>query len=94
MNYCYLTVSDVRDAGLGRRCAMRKLIFDGGRLEEEFIEYIGGDITKVKPDELCTKIDEFANQRGFKIMSEVPHVKFDEEDQEYYIVMSYKISMG
>lgn len=94
MNYCYLTVTDVRDAELGRKIALCKFILDWPRVEEDFIEYIGTDINNMKSEELYDKSEEFAEQRGYKILSETPYVKFDEEKQQYYVNVGYKISMG
>ena len=94
MDYCWITICGVGDAVRGRKQAMRKMIFEHGRFNDEFVEYVGGDITKVSACEICDKLDSFAAKLGFAIVDETPMVKLDKETQKYYVAVTYKISMG
>ena len=94
MDICYLSVMDVRDVELGRLTALRKVIYEYPRIEEEFIEYVDYGINDMSFDEINTVIHEFAKEYGIKILRENPYVRFDEEKQCYRVDVSYKIDMN
>ena len=89
----YLGIHDVRDVELGRRRAMQQYIFGHGGFMEDFIQYIGGDITGMSDSEIYTRLDDFAFDRGLTIMSEKPYIVFDDENKIYRVDVGYRIGM-
>lgn len=89
----YLGIHDVRDVELGRRRAMQQYIFGHGGFLDEFVQYIGKDITGRDDSEIYDKLDEFAYDRGLTIMSEKPYIVFDDENKIYRVDVGYTICM-
>ena len=93
MNYCSLTIKDVRNVELGRITALRKYVVEFPRLWEEFQQSVIGDALLVNTDWCLMELDEFIERKGITVLKEHPFVTFDEKKNQYRVDVIYSIGM-
>lgn len=93
MNTCTLTVTNVMNADLGRKNALRNFVMGYPRLHEEFYETVKNDILNMTSSAVLEALDNFIKERGFTILNEKPYVALDEESNWYRVNVIYTIAM-